>query len=191
VTGGKKISFKTLIVDPEFRRATWICIGLAVAFQMSGINIVTIFSTSIFTILNKNGMTLALSIKTNNFILGLTGFFAAFLSNFSVGFFKRRTVLVGGQIGIMIGTWLIFIFAYTGLNSNFILFAMIVCLISFQLSIGTTLFIYVAEVLMDQAIGLCLQVLIGVLIIQTFTMQPLFNLEGFGVTGTFLLLGII
>lgn len=68
---------------------------------------------------------------------------------------------------------------------------MILCLISFQLSIGTTLFIYVAEVLMDQAIGLCLQVLIGVLIVQTFVIEPLFNTEGFGVPGTFLSLGII
>lgn len=80
---------------------------------MSGINIINIFSSSIFTILNKKGMTLSMTVPTNNYFLGAAAFFGSVLSNISVRFFKRRTILIGGQIGIMIGMWLIFIFSYT------------------------------------------------------------------------------
>ena len=36
-----------MLIDPEFRGATWFCIFLAIFNQLSGVNIVNMYSTAI------------------------------------------------------------------------------------------------------------------------------------------------
>jgi len=60
----------------------------------------------------------------------------------------------------------------------------------FQVSNGTLVFIYVNEVVCEAATGLCLMTLMGMLVVQSLTVESFFNIEGFGVKGVFLSLSI-
>mgnify|MGYP003906817905 CR=1 FL=1 len=48
---------------------------------------------------------------------------------------------------------------------------------------------YASEVIVDSAIGICLLVLMGLLVIQSLTVESLFDIEGFGVKGVFIVFG--
>lgn len=45
--GSNKIGLWESLTHPDYRRATWVCIGVATANQMSGINVINMFSTDI------------------------------------------------------------------------------------------------------------------------------------------------
>lgn len=43
-----KITLKRCMTDSDYRKATWMCVFIAVANQMSGVNIINIYTQSIF-----------------------------------------------------------------------------------------------------------------------------------------------
>lgn len=159
---------------------------------MAGCNVINMFSTAIFSKLVENdNIPLQMDIKTINSILGGTGFVGAFLANFTVAIFSRRSVLMCGHFFILLGHFLIFLFIQMESSSNCILFAMVMMILAFQLSNGTIVFLYISEVVVDAAMGVCLLMLLFWLVLQSLTCESLFEIEGFGVKGVFLSLCIL
>jgi len=74
-------------------------IWLAICNQMSGINIVNVYAPTIFTeIRNKNHTTGGLSPEQCTYFVGAAGFVGAVLSNFTVAYFSRRALFLGGHV---------------------------------------------------------------------------------------------
>lgn len=96
-TEEEEVGMWKCLTHPDYRRATWVCIGVATANQWAGINIINIFSTDIFTRLHvDDGIDLQLDVKTMNYFIGGSGFLGSFLANFTVGALSRRTLFLLG-----------------------------------------------------------------------------------------------
>ena len=175
--------------NPNYRRATWTCMGLAFANQMAGINIINLLSTPIFQKLS-NDITLTNTIKFDNYFLGGCGFVGSVLANVTVTFLSKRAVFIGGHAFIMIGLLLIYVFVELKMADYYVLMAMCLCILSFQMSNGATFWIYASEVIVDSAFAICLVILWGVLLIQSLTSLSLVNIDGYGVKGLFLTLAV-
>ena len=63
--------------------------------------------------------------------------------------------------------------------------------VSFQASNGSGFFIYVAEVCVDAANGLCLTMLMACLIVITYASPQLISMKGYGVEGMILTLACL
>lgn len=106
-----------------------------------------------------------MGIKVDNYFIGGAGFTGALLSNLTVSILGRRSILLIGHFVIFIGHILIFTFINLNKGSNSVLLSMLVVVLSFQMSNGAMFFMYAAEVVVDSAIGICLLVLMGLLVV--------------------------
>lgn len=85
------------------------CWVIAVFNNMSGIGIINIFSTAIFENIKLKGAQSALTVKQENYLIGLSGLVGAILSFWSCTYFTRRAVFIGGHAIMSI---LLFMVAY-------------------------------------------------------------------------------
>ena len=159
------------LTSEEFRKATWVCIAIAVYNMMSGVNIINGYSTQIFDKIGEDG---TFSTSQKNYFVGCSGFLGAFFSNFTVAFLTRRTILIGGHTLMGIFLLLIAIFIVQK-NPDATIYSMSAFIISFQSSNGSLFWVYVSDVGTDAAFGICLFTLMLMLTIQTLTALPLMS----------------
>lgn len=136
--------------------AAWMCWVIAVFNNMSGIGIINIFSTAIFENIKLKGAQSALTVKQENYLIGLSGLVGAILSFWSCTLFTRRTVFIGGHA---LMSFLLFMVAYfiDIKYSDGVLMSLCVFIIVYQASQGTAFWIYVPEVVSsDSVMGICL-----------------------------------
>jgi len=127
-----------------------------------------------------------MNLKIDNYFVGGAGFLGAFLANFSVGTLSRRHVLLVGHFFIMVGHILMYTFIRLEIGTNTMLASMLTIVLSFQMSNGGMFFMYAAEVVVDAGIGLCLMVLLGLLVLQTLTVELFFDIDAIGIKGVFI-----
>jgi hypothetical protein len=84
-------------MDPASRNATWTCIAIALFNNFTGQSLICIYSTNIFEDINMLGSHSRFDIKTENNFIGYSACIGAILSYYSVAFFKRKTLFVGGH----------------------------------------------------------------------------------------------
>lgn len=85
------------LCDSDYRGATWVVLFIAVANQMSGINILNIYAETIFIDVSNSGGAAYFSPKDCTYFTGMSGFLGAFLANFTVYFLSRRQVFLIGH----------------------------------------------------------------------------------------------
>lgn len=91
----------------DYRAATWIVIAVSVGNQMAGVNVLTIYASSIFEDCAKGGGPAYFSSKACTYFTGMAGFLGAFLSNFTIKKFSRKQIFFGGHTTIGINLLLI------------------------------------------------------------------------------------
>ena len=115
---------------------------------MSGINVINIYAFDILTEIQKAGGESAITPKVGTYLIGLCGVIGSLLSKFTINYFKRRTLLLSGHAAM--GICLIFVAIFVDLNLPTLCFAfMSLFVLSFYLSSGPMIFIYIAEVAND------------------------------------------
>lgn len=108
------------------------------------------------------------------------GFSGAFLSNFTVSIFTRRQLFIGFHF--LIGISLMMAGYCVRLqNADLVLTGISLMILSFQMSNGSAFWIYVGEIATEQAIGLCLLMLMGLLLIQSLVANALMSAMGYEV----------
>ena len=85
------------LMDPEIRNASWTCIAIALFNNFTGQSLICIYSTNIFENINNMGSRSKFDIKMENNFIGYAACVGAILSYYSVAFFKRKTLFVGGH----------------------------------------------------------------------------------------------
>lgn len=83
--------------SPE-RRAAWMCMTIAFFNNMAGVSIVGIFATTIFENVHKGQLIRSISLRQENFYIGLGGFAGGILGIWTVKYLSRRTVFIGGHL---------------------------------------------------------------------------------------------
>ena len=80
------------------RSAAWMCIVIAFFNNMTGIGIINLFSTSIFEAVHKGSLARTLSLKQENYYIGLSGLVGAVLSLWTIKYLSRRAIFIGGHL---------------------------------------------------------------------------------------------
>ena len=138
------------------RNSTWICIAIALFNNFTGQSLICMYSTAIFEDINILGSKSRFDIKTENNFIGYASMIGAILSYYSVAFFKRKTLFVGGHF--LMGS-LLFMSGYyiTTLKHDLCLLCICTYIIIFQMTTGSLFYIYVSEVVSSDAVlGLCI-----------------------------------
>lgn len=88
------LTLKDALWNPTYRMATWVNIGYIIFHELTGINVILLYSN---TILAKSGK---FKPRTGTQIIGDIDVFGTFCSIFAVKYFGRRTLVVWGHLAI-------------------------------------------------------------------------------------------
>jgi MFS family permease len=168
-----------VITDPKFRPAMISGIIIQLGQQLSGVNFFVFFSTEFFNNLSGNG-------KTVSFFLGLGNLLGGIGSMFIVNNMKRLTVIRFGVLAQGLIFFIILLLAsikiYTPLP-----FMVLLYMFSFGAGMGSTMGLYVNEILPASGVGLAMATRwlaasfigklcpIGVALLGSFNMIALFG----------------
>ena len=153
---------------------------------MAGVNIINIYTSTIFEDIALKGAKSSLSPKTQTYFIGISGFVGAILAAFSVQNLTRRQIFIGGHS--IIGVCMLLIGLFDDLNSpNPLLFFMCIAIIIYQCSLGSVFWIYASEVCTDAALGVCVFLMFGILALQSTLFITV--LKAIGVGSTFYVFG--
>jgi len=161
------VSLAEGLTDPDYRKASWLCVYLAIGNQMSGINIVNIYAFFIFNkIMTDSGAEMPMSPKTMTYFIGASGLLGAVLGNFTVKQFSRRGLVIGGHVWMGVCLTLVAITIHLNLFLMALIF-MCAFVIVFQSSVGPIFFVYCAETVIGSVMGICAFILMTCLFIQS------------------------
>jgi len=138
-------TLKDVVVDPEHRFCTFICVMMAIFNQLVGVNTINLYSTSIFQKMIDEGSTMFVTPEVAGIFVGASGFVGAFLANFNVYFMTRRQVFVGGHFLMMVFIFLTVIFLNDN-NGNSCLLCITALNIVFQGTNGGCFWVYTGEI---------------------------------------------
>jgi hypothetical protein len=134
-------------------------LALAIFSNLSGQSVICIYSTAIFEIMTSKGAVSRYMIKQENNFIGYAAVMGALLSYFTVSYFSRRALFIGGHFCLCV---LLFMTGNYVENKHHdhALACILVYIIVFQCTTGSAIFIYIAEICdSDSVMGLCLFVL--------------------------------
>jgi len=152
--------------------------------------VICIYSTAIFEMMTNKGAVSKYYVKQENNFIGYAAVVGAIMSYFTVSYFSRRALFIGGHLLMGILMFLTGYFVQIKQHDPALICILLFILI-FQCTQGSALFVYIAEVCdSDSVMGLCLFILMFGLTLQSMFTTCLLNSK-LGVTGMFFVLGII
>ena len=189
-SSGKKSSDLTLrdaLVNPQYCRATWVNVGHMIVHELTGINVIVLYSNTIFKDMDENGRAI-FTPRQGVYLVGLVAFLSSFLSTQVVRLFGRRTLLLAGQLGMTLVHSGVAVFNIYGIDIGVITMVMVFMLI-FQNSSGPIAWIYCSETTIDAGMGICLLSLWGTVFILSLVCPIIMDPSSLGPTPTFFIFG--
>lgn len=159
-------------------KATWMCLFVAFAGTMAGVNIINIYAKTLLDkIYEDPDVVPAISSTTATYLIGTMGIAGAILSGFTIRWFSRRALFIGfhGAMGIFLSSTAYFV---TQKNANLMLLSMCTVVLLFQASNGSGVWVYSGDVANEVAMGVVLLVLMGLTLLQSLTTQSITNAIG-------------
>jgi hypothetical protein len=158
------------------------CVLVALFNTIAGNGIVNIFSTLIFDGITRMGGVSVLTTKQENYLVGFSGLIGAVLSFWSVTYFSRRTIFVGGHFIMGVLLFLVGYFIESR-QQDLVIFILCIFLTIYQATQGTAFWVYISEICNSDAVmGICLFTLMFMLTVQamtaTFVMKTNLGIHG-------------
>ena len=170
------------LTDPDLRMATYICMALAFTNQLTGINAINIYSTTIYqNIQDESGGDGGISPRLGSVLNALAELFACATSIF-VSYFSFRTIVNGGFPVMGISMAIVAVLEIETKDTLLICFMMIF-LAFYQWTLGTYSWVYLPQVACDEGLSLGTATLWGTVFIISLTTNLMF--DGLGSAGTF------
>ena len=188
--GNTQDSVWKALTDKNHRGSSFICLALSIFNNLSGQSVICIYSTAIFEMMTSRGAISRYQVKQENSFIGYTAVIGAMLSYFTVSYFSRRVLFIGGHF--IMGV-LMFLTGYCVQTKQHdpALSCILMFILIFQCTQGSALFVYIAEVSdSDSVMGMCLFVLMFGLTVQSMFTTCLLNSK-LGVVGMFFVLGFV
>jgi hypothetical protein len=137
-------------------------IYIVFAFNMGGVNIINIYAKNIFDSISAQGGQSSLSEQAQVSLVGLSNFIGAFVATFTVLYFTRRVLFIGGFC--IIGFCMLLIAVLIPKKQpDLVLLSMSIAIIIFQCTIGSGIWVYASEIVVDSAMGVCVFGMFGLL----------------------------
>ena len=166
--GGVSVPLKEAIFGEKYWKATWFCITFIMFGQFTGVNAIMWYSNSIIKRMYDEGG--GISPRVGTILIGFATWIGALTAMFPAKKFGRRTLVFTGHCLMGVMLILVGVFSYK-LYNNAALAMILLFLITYQLSDGSITYLYVAEVVVDGALGFCFLALKGTALIISLTTE--------------------
>jgi hypothetical protein len=179
-----KQCFNTL----EHKRATFIGLAIIIFHELTGQNAIIMYSNQIFFRMNPNGTEGGLSPRAGTILVGVFNFLAHIPAIYLINKLPRRVLLWGGHLGMAACHLMVGVFSAADNNGG--MMAMIVLfIITYVITNGPIIWLYVSEIVSDAALGFCLFVLWTLILLLSLLTN--FLMDVLTPKGVFWLFGLI
>ena len=187
-TSSSDLTLRDAIFDPRYRTATWINLIYMIFHELTGINVITMYSNTMFRRMHSEGA--SFTPRQGTYLVGATSFIGSLISIKVIEYVGRRPLLVCGHFLIAAIHCAVGRFNDTGNNAG-VLSMILLFLIVYQNTTGPMTWVYCTETTIDSALGLCLFVLYGTIFLQTVMCPELMEPESIGPSGMFYIFGFL
>ena len=188
----KKVSFRELFTA-RYRKSFIVAWIFAFFQQLTGIMVVIFYSNEVFT-QGSTGYNAEKLAKIGTMMVGIINCFSSLIAIPLLTKFGRKTLLIFGQIGMGASLLLLAVFAL--LNESIAIEVFTMCFITFfELSIGSIMFLYIAEITTEVGVSVATFIVWTMIVIfGLFTVDLFKTLTAAGVyfaLAAFSMLGLI
>lgn len=169
------LTLRDALFNPIYRKATWVNLCYIVFHELTGINVIMLYSTTIFKQMKGGSFTPRLGTQ----IVGIVDLLACFLSIWTVKKFGRVTLVIWGHLLIAGAHLGVGISVINGNNTGVLLFVLLF-LVIYQNTSGPIAWLYAAETTIDAALGICIFTLWGTVFILSIISPILMKDENLG-----------
>ena len=180
------VGWGKILCDPLYSVCTYSICALAAFNQATGVNSINVYSQQIFENIQEESGGGGISPRVGNCLTTLAQFVAVFFAPFVATCLSLKQIFVIGMFLMAIALGLIGLFAQMNLNT-WVVIMMMIHLTIYQLSMGTYMFVYVAQVAEERAQTLGIGVTWFFVTVLTLLTNTLF--DTLGNAGTFWLFG--
>lgn len=156
--------------------------GYIIFHELTGINVINLYSTTMFKEMHKGGGGIAP--RTGTYIVGVFNVVGTACSILFVNNFGRKTLLIWGHILIAIVHAMVGYFNVEG-NNNGVVAMIMVFLFVYGNTSGPLAWLYAAETVIDVAMGICLLTLWGTVCVLSQVCPILMDVNSIGPSNVF------
>lgn len=186
--GTSSVTITEALTSPHHRRATWIALAIIIFHELTGENAIMLYSTEIFRkmIGNQDGSVIEPRVAT--VVIGVFNFLAHFPAIYVVKKLPRRYILISGHL--LTALCHIFIGAFAASSNNGGVIVMVaIFMVVYVIANGPIVWLYVSEIVVDTALGVCLFTLWSAILMLSLFTGPLMD-SFLRPEGVFWILGI-
>jgi len=125
--GSSGLTLRDALFNPQYRKGTWVNIGYMVFHELTGINVINLYSHKIFQDMKANGG--GINVRDGVTIVGIANLIASLISTQGVKYIGRRTLLIYGHIGICLAHAGVAIFNIEGENIGVVIMVIVFMLV--------------------------------------------------------------
>lgn len=169
------ITLNDALYGPDYKQSTYVALMVILFHELVGDSAILLYSTEIFKRMesyNTDGSSNMISPRTGTIIIGVFNLLAHIPAVYLINRLPRRTLIIGGHIMIAVCHLMIGLFALGDNDWGVILF-MVLFIVTTVITNGPIIWLYVSEIVCDAALGLCLSLLWGVILLLSIMTYPL------------------
>ena len=110
------LNFIDAVCGQNYRRATWTNVGYIIFHELTGVNVIAIYSTLIFEKMDKSGG--QFTPRQGTYLVGILNFLSCYIGVLTVRYFGRRTLCIFGHLFIALVHGLVGYFDITDHNTG-------------------------------------------------------------------------
>ena len=176
--GSVQVTYGQALCDPKYKKATMLAIAIAFFNQMTGVNLISIYSTDLFKSFPEGGITPT----TGSALVGVAQFVGCLIAPLLGLCMGMKPIFVGGQVAMGLAELGVAICIHNNGTTSTTIFILLF-LMCYQATQGSYFWFYVAAVACDTANSIASMVLWGVVLIFATCGSLIIN--GLGTETTF------
>ncbi len=153
---------KDSVVGPVYKRGTWTTIILIIFHELTGINSIMMFSTIMFRQMGS------ISPKAGSYYISVANLVGYVFALPAIRYIGRRWLLIGGHLAMALFHGLVGYCVVNQYNIEVVLF-MVLFIMTYEIANGPVIWLYVSEVVVDSALGICIFTLYGTILVLSLT----------------------
>ena len=161
-----------VLLQPGFRLALLVGIGLSVFQQVTGINAILYYAPEIFKSFGSNANSSLLETS----MLGVINLVFTIISIFLVDRVGRKPLLLIGSVGMFIALTVVGLAAYNGITSSWLLPFLLLFMASFSISWGPVVWVLLSEIFPTKVRSLALSIAVFIQWAANFVVSQTFPL---------------
>jgi len=183
------LTFKDAMVNPQYRTATWVNIGYMIFHELTGNNVILLYSNILFASMNQSGLS-SISPREGTYLVGIANTVASIISIQVLRTFGRKSLVVVGHILMALSHITIGIMN-NNQHDNGVIIMILVFVFFYQNTSGPVAWLYAAETAIDSGMGIILFTLWITVFALTLISPIIMSPESLGPSPVFFMFGVL